>query len=178
MKRKYAITMTCMLVPQDTLTVSFLRNQFSLETSRATMSQSTKGNSAQNPITLNTNSNPNSTKKCFKCGKLGHLQSECYSRDRGRGRGRGGSGRGRGNQANLNVITFMATVEVNKEGSKYFGSTSAFSEGQLTNLAIRSKMGKNGISANRQEAHVANQNSCEEWYLDSGCTQHMKLRHK
>jgi len=159
------ITMTCMQVSQDRLNLAFLRQQFSLEQSRSTMSLNGRqaGATAQNPVTLNTTSAP----KCHKCGSTTHLAATCNApqwridsyRDRAN-TSRGGRGRGNGRGGSTNRGN-------NRGGRGGSGPSNQYSNNAVTFLMVASK-------TDGQEANVAtNVASPSFWYLDSGCTQHM-----
>jgi transposase InsO family protein len=156
------ITMACMLLPQEQLTLSFLRHQFSLEQSRASMSQEKEGATMQNPISLNTDSSV----KCTKCGYKNHTATECYAaskrieeyqRRKKKDRGRQQTEQGKEKVVDKQNITYVATAFVIRS-----------SHDSTNHLAVY-KAEQKTFSA----SHNIHDGDPNDWYLDSGCTQHM-----
>lgn len=128
------ITMACMQVDSDKLSVAYLRGQFALEESRASISLApnpSKG-SKENPITL---LNTNSKQKCTRCGAFGHGQHECRS-------------------GTKKVLAYQQ-----RQKRKY--------KKKETNEVSTSQAITFGVFVGEPSGRD------DEWYLDSGCTQHM-----
>ena len=76
-ERYKPITLSCLMLPEDKLKVSQLRQNFALE-SKGKMNEN-RSKEVLNTSTKQKKFNPNKEKKCFKCGMKGHISPDCRS---------------------------------------------------------------------------------------------------
>lgn len=139
------IVLACLMVQEDKLTISFLRQQFSLEESRSFLNNSSNKSKGQieQALTLDWKKD----KKCFKCGIKGHLSSECRA-------------------PQWKIDKYKKSKE--NEDKKAFDYKN-FKENKKKASASHVEV---AFAVDLKEAKESEMNK-DKWYLDSGCSQHM-----
>lgn len=75
------ITLSCLMIDQEKLTINFLKQQFALEKT-AQLNRKPKNPNEEQSLNTGTNNNRNrnnynSIKECYRCSKKGHIAKEC-----------------------------------------------------------------------------------------------------
>ena len=156
-----AITMMCMQLQLEKLTISFLRQQFAIEESRTTAKKTnsiqksepqvffTQNNSSNQKKMKNHSKTTSDLQKCTKCGLNNHSVNECRA----------------------------PKWRIDKFNKKKNKQTTEQNQSEKTKV-FHLEVSKTSNVLQIKEKQKNEEDSDDSWFLDSGCTHHMTKNEK
>ena len=144
------------MLPEDQLKISILRQHFTLENQGKKKEEKKVEVLNVNEKKKQFNNNKNKDKKCFKCGYQGHISTEC-----------------RTSQKKIDEYKKLREEEKEKESQQNKPKTNYQSKQEQKQNSFKKKEHSSNVET-ALSATTNQQNKDQRWYIDSGCTQHMK----